>query len=517
MDRRAFIAKIASTSVAATLFGSVQNSQAKEIQNSKINTSQTDITAFSAVKLSTMIKNRDLSCAEVMSAYLDRIDRLNPLVNAIVALQSREKLMEAAHHKDRELASGTYFGWMHGMPHAVKDLALTAGIKTTFGSPLFKDFIPEEDKLIVSRMRKTGAIFIGKTNVPEFGLGCQTYNNIYGTTANAYDQSKTSGGSSGGAAVSLATHMVPVADGSDMAGSLRNPASFNNVVGFRPSFGSIPYLPAGDVFSAPMGTEGALGRTVSDVAMLHSTLAGYDSRYPLSLKQDTGRFTENLKKDFKGAKIGWLGDLKGYLPMEDGIMDMCEDALKNFEALGCTVDHAMPKTAPEDAWAAWLVLRNFQVGGGLVDLYRNEEKRALMKPEVQWEVENYLKRSADDVYVATKRRTLWYQSIDTLFDHFDYLILPGAQAFPFDKNIHWLKTVNGREMKSYHQWMTVYCLMTLTGCPVINMPIGFYKNGLPMGIQIVARNQSDLAALQMGYAFEEASGHIARIRPEITK
>jgi amidase len=473
------------------------------------------IIGLTALELSGLIKTKEVSCVEVMQAHLSHIDAVNPAVNAIVARQDSSLLMKQAADKDADLAQGHYDGWMHGFPHAVKDLASTKGITTTLGSPILKDNIPTFDQLIVERMKKAGIIVIGKTNVPEFGLGCQSYNKVYGTTGNAYDPTKTSGGSSGGAAVALATRMVPVADGSDMAGSLRNPASFNNVVGFRASFGSVPYYPAQDVWSAPMGIEGAMGRTVNDVAMLHATLAGYDSRYPLSISQDTSCFTEPLKRDFKGSKIGWLGDLDGYLPMEDGIMDMCREALKYFEAMGCEVENARPKSNPVDAWEAWLILRNFQVGGMLADFYKDKAKRTLMKPEAQSEVEGLFARSAEDIYRGTKLRTNWYQAVDKLFDDFDFLVLPGAQVFPFDKETNWLKSIKDTHMETYHQWMAVYCFVTLTGCPVINMPVGFNADGLPLGLQIIARNKADLDVLQMGYAFEEASGHIARKTPAI--
>jgi amidase len=301
-----------------------------------------DITGWNALTLSKNIKAKTVSCLEVMRAYLDHIEKTNPEVNAIVALQDHEELLSQAKTKDEELAGGSYNGWMHGFPHAAKDLALTLGIKTTLGSPLLKDYVPDVDQLIIERIKNEGAIIIGKTNVPEFGLGCQTFNSVYGTTSNPYDQAKTSGGSSGGAAVALALNMLPVADGSDFAGSLRNPASFNNVVGFRPSMGRVPYFPTNEVWSAPMGTEGPMARNVNDVAMLLSTMAGYDSRYPLSLKEDPNVFSNDLEADFNGTKIGWLGDLGGYLPIETGILEMCEKALKSFEDLGCHVENARP-------------------------------------------------------------------------------------------------------------------------------------------------------------------------------
>src|SRR5665213_57687 len=280
-----------------------------------------------AIALSDAIKSKQLSCVEVMNAYLDHIGKLNPRVNAIVSLQPREDLMKQARNRDEQLALGDYLGWMHGFPHAIKDLEPTAGIRTTMGSPLFKDFVPNSDSILVERIKHAGSIIIGKTNVPEFGLGSQTYNPVFGTTLNAYDQSKTCGGSSGGAAVSLALRMLPVADGSDHGGSLRNPAAFNNVLGFRTCFGRVPSL-YNEVFMPSLSVHGPMARTVSDLARLLSVIAGYDARVPLSIRQDPTEFASPLGRDFKGTRVAWLGDFGGHLPFEAGVLDLCKDALK---------------------------------------------------------------------------------------------------------------------------------------------------------------------------------------------
>jgi len=243
-------------------------------------TFETEITSMHAVDLFRVIRSKQVSCREVMEAFLARIDRLNPKVNAIVSLQDRDGLLRQADERDRQIAGGEYLGWMHGFPQAPKDLALTAGIPITLGSPILKDNVPFQDAIIVERVKRNGAIIIGKTNTPEFGLGSQTYNAVFGTTLNAYDQTKTAGGSSGGAAVALALRMLPVADGSDMMGSLRNPAAYNNIFGFRPSFGRVPYGPTNEIFYQQLGTEGPMGRTVTDLAMLLSVQAGFDSRAP---------------------------------------------------------------------------------------------------------------------------------------------------------------------------------------------------------------------------------------------
>ncbi|MDH5567661.1 MAG: amidase, partial [Myxococcales bacterium] len=297
--------------------------------------SASELVGMSALELSKAIRSKRVSCREVMVAFLDQIERVNPVVNAIVSLQDREALLQQARQRDAELARGEVRGWMHGLPHAVKDLAATRGIRTTWGSPLL-DTVPQADDLFVERLRKSGAIFIGKTNTPEFGLGSQTYNTVFGTTRNAYDPSKTAGGSSGGAAAALALRMLPVADGSDMMGSLRNPAAFNNVIGFRPSHGRVPYA-GGELFLDPLSVEGPMGRSVADVAMLLAVMAGPDSRFPPSIEQDPSRFVEPLQRSFAGTRLAWLGNLDGTLPMEPGILELCEAAFPAFRDIGCSV------------------------------------------------------------------------------------------------------------------------------------------------------------------------------------
>ena len=285
-----------------------------------------------------------------MTAYLEQIERLNPRVNAHRIAEDRELLLQQARARDAELAKGEYRGWMHGLPHAVKDLALTAGIRTTFGSPLL-DSIPGHDSILVERLRKSGAILLGKTNTAEFGLGSQTYNTVFGTTLNAYDQGKTAGGSSGGAAVALALRMLPVADGSDMMGSLRNPAAFNNVFGFRPSYGRVPAA-GEELFLQQLSCAGAMARDVTDVAMLMSVIAGPDPRAPLSIAEDPQTFRHSLQRSFSGTRLGWLGDLGGHLAFEPGVMELCRQALKQFEAIGCVIEEVRLPSPPAQLWDA---------------------------------------------------------------------------------------------------------------------------------------------------------------------
>jgi amidase len=479
--------------------------------------SHEDIVALDAIALSAAIRSRQVSCREVMQAYLDRIDRLNPRLNAIVSLQPRETLLAQADERDAQLARGQWLGWMHGFPQAVKDLAWTRGIASTSGSPLLKDFVPSEDALVVERARAAGAIIIGKTNVPEFGLGSQTYNTVFGATCNAYDTSKTAGGSSGGAAVALAHRMLPVADGSDMGGSLRNPAAFNNVYGFRPSPGRVPKYPAVDTFIEQFGTEGPMARTVPDLAMLLSVQAGYDARAPLSLADDPSVFAGSLARDFRGVRVGWLGDLDGHLPFDPGVLAVCKGALKPLEAIGCVVEDAQLGFNPERLWSMWMALRSCVVSGAQQANYADPARRALMKPELVWEVENGLRTSALDVYRASVERTAWYRHLLTLFERFDYLVLPVAQVFPFDIGTPWPREVGGRVMDTYHRWMEVVIGPTLAGAPAISVPAGFGTEGagrgLPMGVQLIGPPRGDLAVLQLAYAYEQAADWVRKAPP----
>ncbi len=471
-----------------------------------------EIVSLDAVALSGAIKSRQVSCVEVMRAYLDHIDRMNPRVNAIVSLKPHESLLALAGERDAQLARREYLGFLHGFPHAVKDLEATAGIRTTMGSPLFRDFIPKADSIMVERMRRAGAIIIGKTNVPEFGMGSQTYNPVFGTTLNAYDQSKTAGGSSGGAAVALALRMLPVADGSDFAGSLRNPAAFNNVFGFRTSFGRVPSeLP--DLFSAALSVHGPMARTVPDLAMLLSVIAGYDARAPLSLHEDPAAFAAPLNRDFTGVRVGWLGDYGGYLPFDPGVLELCQGTLEVFAAMGCAVEDARPDYSLERLWQSCTTLRSWGAAARYREYHGDPAKRAMIKPEAQWEIERGLKISGAEISDALAARSAWYRCVRAMFERYDFLIAPAGQVFPFDATVHWPDRVGGRAMDTYHRWMEVMIPITMSGCPALSAPAGFNEAGLPMGIQIVAPNHREIDCLQLAYAYDQATGWVTRRPP----
>jgi amidase len=460
------------------------------------------ITALSACALSEQIHARRVSCREVMTAYLDRIEALNPGYNAIVSLQPRDGLLAQADARDAALARGEDLGWMHGFPMAIKDLAETAGIRTTHGSPLLADNVPAEDGLVVSRMKRAGGIVIGKTNTPEFGLGSSTYNRVFGITRNAIDPARTAGGSSGGAAVSLALRLQPVADGSDMMGSLRNPAAFNGVYGFRPSPGRVPGGAPGSGFVDEMSTEGPMARTLGDLAMLLSVQAGPDPSTPLSIDEPGEVFARPLEADPRGQRVGWLGDLEGYLPVAPGILEACERGLARLESLGCIVEPASLGFSPQRVWEAWLTLRSWLVAGGLGPLYRDPAQRAQLKPEIVWEVERGLRLTGPEVHAANLERTALFHHLLGLFERFDMLVLPAAQVWPFEAGVHWPEQIGGAAMDTYHRWMEVTVYATLGGLPALSVPVGRNADGLSMGMQLMGRPKGDRAVLALGRAYE---------------
>ncbi|KQP12631.1 amidase [Pseudorhodoferax sp. Leaf267] len=473
-----------------------------------------DITeSFDATGLSQAIHAKQISCREVMQATLTRIDALNPKFNAIVSLRDANALLAEADAHDALLARGQSRGWLHGIPQAIKDLSATAGIATTLGSPLLQNFVPKEDGLMVQRIRGAGAIVIGKTNTPEFGLGSHTFNEVFGTTRNAYDPTRSAGGSSGGAAVALALRLVAVADGSDFMGSLRNPAGWNHIFGLRPSQGRVPMWPAQDVWTAQLGTEGPMARTVRDLARMLDTQAGYDPRVPLSL-DDGARFAEGLGGlDARTVRIGWLGDLGGYLPMESGILDVCQQALKTLQSLGCAVEPTALGTPPEPVWDAWLVWRRALVAARIAPFVVQPANRAKIKPEALWEHDQAASLTGAQFAAASARRSAFYQHLLTLFAHHDFLALPVAQVWPFDASLRWPAEIAGRTMDTYHRWMEVVIYATFAGLPAISVPAGFDTRGLPMGLQLIGRPRDDAGLLRLAALYEAAVQPLLQRRP----
>lgn len=467
--------------------------------------------AWSATALSAAIHARQVSCREVMVSCLAQIERLNPRFNAIVSRADPDELLRQADDCDRELGRGSSRGWMHGFPFAVKDLSAVAGMPLVKGSPLLRGHVPTQDDLMVRRLRGAGAIIVGKTNTPEFGLGSQTYNMVFGVTRNAFDPDRCAGGSSGGAAVALALRMVPLADGSDMMGSLRNPAAFNNVFGLRPSMGRVPDGPAPECWLAQLGTAGPMARTVEDLTCLLAVQAGRDDRVPLSIAGTWPGASPALALDLRRTRIGWLGNLGGYLPIEDGILALCEQGLARLADDGCLVEAVAPAFDPALAWQTWLTWRHWLVAASLRVFADDPAQRAQLKPEAQWEVQHGERLSARAVSEASLARSLLYQQLLGMFEQHDYLALPSAQVWPFNAETPWPRSIAGRTMDTYHRWMEVVIYATLAGLPCVSVPVGFSADGLPMGMQLIGRPQADLAVLRL------AQAHAARATPVLDR
>lgn len=457
-----------------------------------------DICLLTAREMARRMRARDLSAREALSAHLTQIERVNPKVNAIVTLIA-DQAMERAGQLDQSLASGNTPGPLHGLPIAHKDLLLTKGVRTTFGSPIFKDFVPTVDSLIVERTRNAGAVMIGKTNVPEFGAGSQTFNEVFGTTLNPYDTSKTCGGSSGGAAVALACRMLPIADGSDLGGSLRNPASFCNVVGFRPSPGRVPVWPAPMAWST-LGVEGPMARTVADLAFFLSAIAGPDPRSPISIDEPGSRFAAPLDRDFRATKIAWCIDFQG-LPFEPEVKEIVKAQRRVFESLGCIVEEAEPDFSGADE--IFKTLRYWQrYLGALANGAISHKDR--LNENIRWELERGEKLTAIEVGQAEMKRTELYHRVRQFMERYEFFVLPVTQVLPFDARQAYPTEIAGTKMDIYIDWMKCCYYISVIGNPAISVPCGFSKTGLPVGLQIVGRHHDDWGILQMAHAFEQA-------------
>jgi amidase len=461
-----------------------------------------------AISIAAAIRRKEVSCREVLDTHLKRIEETNPAVNAVVTLVADRAQAEAVKADDR-LAAGEDVGPLHGLPIAHKDLVATAGIRTTYGSPIFADHVPSQDDLIIQRLRAAGAITVGKTNVPELGLGSHTFNPVFGATRNPYDLTKSAGGSSGGAAAALAVGMIPIADGSDTGGSLRNPASFCNVVGFRPSPGRVPSWPDPAPWSH-LSTKGPMARTVADTALLLSVLAGVDSRSPIALEGTGAEFASPLTTTgLHGLRVAWTPDLGGLVPVEDAVTEALLPEVKIFEQLGATLEQACPDLSGADE--VFRIRRAWQLElayGSLLD-----EHRALMKPDAVWNIEGGRALTGPDIGRAERLHAALHQRLHEFFQYFDVLLAPVSQVVPFDANLIYPKSVAGVEMTDYLEWMGACSLITVTGCPALSVPAAFTPEGLPVGLQIIGPHRRDRRVLEIGYAFELACGAGSRRPP----
>jgi amidase len=450
-----------------------------------------------ARKLAQMIRTRKASATEVMQAFITQVERVNPKVNAIVTFLP-DLALAAAKKLDRKGKSRNG-GPLAGLPIAYKDLVPTQGVRTTFGSVVFEKNVPDKNHLIVDRLMQAGAITLGKTNTPEFGAGSQTFNAVFGATLNPYDVSKTCGGSSGGAGVAVASGMLPFADGSDLAASLRNPGNYCNVVGFRPTPGRVPGWPSVNAWDT-LSVIGPMARTVSDAAFLFSAMAGPDPRAPGSIAEDGKAFSATLKRNFKKVRIAWSRDLGG-LPMDPRVTAALAPQKKVFSALGCVVEDAEPDFS--GATEAFETLR--AVGflgryGAVMKDHRNK-----LKNTVVWNIEEGLKRSAEQIARAEAMRTALFHRLRGFLERYEFLACPVNQLPPYPVKDEWPRDIAGVPMTNYLDWMKSCYYITITSHPAISVPAAFTPEGLPVGIQIVGRYRDDFGVLQLAHAFEEAT------------
>ncbi len=470
----------------------------------------TELCFATASDIARWVRNGEISARDVMAAHLAQIERVNPKVNAIVTMLDGDELLDKASDADDVWANEgpDSLGPLHGLPVGIKDLQPTAGIRTTYGSRIFEDFVPNEDSLTVQRYKAAGAIVIGKTNTPEFGAGSQTFNEVFGITLNPYDLTKTCGGSSGGASVALACGMMPIAQGSDFGGSLRNPAAWSNVVGMRNSIGTVPVHPAPLGYTSESVT-GGMARTVADVALQLVALAGPDPRVPNALMQDSSLFAQPLGRDFVGTKIAWSRNVGG-APIDPVINETLDSQRQIFEDLGCVVEDAEPPL--EDAGKIFHTLR------AAIFAHQHEanirDHRELVKETIIWNAEQGMNLSALEVKKAEEARTALYVRMADFMSRYDYLVLPVTSVPPFSADEEYPQEVAGKPLANYLEWMAPCSSITVTGLPAISVPAGFDPAGLPAGLQIVGRQRADFSVLQLAHAFEQVTQHW-RMRPAI--
>ncbi|PZC50523.1 MAG: amidase [Chloroflexi bacterium] len=461
-----------------------------------------------AAELIGRIRSREVSVLEVLDAHLKQIEDINPIVNAFCTLDE-ERAREYAKKLDHKLAHGTNPGPLYGLPIGIKDLSATKGIRTTKGSPIYANWIPDYDDLIVERFKKAGAIVIGKTNTPEFGAGSQTFNSVFGKTLNPYDLTKTCGGSSGGSAVSLACGMIPIASGSDLGGSLRNPAAWSNVVGMRTSIGRVPIYPTGLPFNS-LSVAGPMARTVQDLSLQLSVVAGPDPRVPMSLPEAGEQFLNPLMTDFRGIKLAWSPDLGGY-PIDPTIIEQLEHQIKIFSDLGCEIENASPNL--KDADEIFQTIRGYQFA--FEHKSHLENHRDQLKKTVIWNTESGLKLLATDIAQAENKRAVLHKRIMEFMDEYDFLLCPVTSVWPFSIDQEYISEINGIPLNNYIEWMAPCYAITVSGLPAISIPAGFSKDGLPLGLQIVGKYREDFQVLQLASAFENAT-EFNSVRPRLS-
>ncbi len=453
-----------------------------------------------AVEQARMVRSREISARELLEAHVSRIEQVDPVVNALPTL-ALEQAVEAAAAADQLAIQGDSLPPLHGLPMTIKDTHATAGIRTTSGSPLFADVVPDADELIVERIRAAGAIVIGKSNVPEFAAGSHTFNPVFGTTRNPYDPTRSAGGSSGGAAVALATGMTALADGSDMGGSLRNPASFCNVVGLRPSPGRVAQWPSLNPWQT-MAVQGPMGRTVDDAALLLSVVAGPDDRDPICLPENGSAFAPPIEGDVRGLRVAWTPDLGGAVRVDREVLDALEPQVRLFTDLGCEVEEASPDLRGADEVFRTLRAWHFDLSlGKLADRHPDQ-----VKESIRWNVEVGRALTGADLARAETLHGRLFQRVREFFTRYDVLVLPVSQVLPFDADLEYPTQIDGQAQETYLDWMASCYLISATGCPALSVPAAFTPDGLPVGLQVVGPHRAERTVLRAGRAFERAAG-----------
>lgn len=466
----------------------------------------TDLCFTAARELARLIRQRQVSAREVMLAFLSRIERLNPTLNAIVARLPTEACLHLADDADRLLAAGGPVGPLHGLPIAFKDAEPAVGFPFTRGSLIFEHDMPKTDSVLVERLRRAGVIPIGKTNISEFTMGSHTYNRVYGTTVNPYDTTKSAGGSSGGAAAAVAAGLLPLADGSDLGGSLRNPASFNNVVAIRPSAGLVPNAPVPFPLIDFL-TKGPIARSVDEAAFMLSAIAGRDARDPRTWPSDPEGFARPVEPAADGVRVAWCPDLGG-LPLDPRVRTVIETQRRTLEGLGCRLDDVAPELLEADD--VFLTVRSWMSAhtlGPLLDRHRD-----LMKPEAIWQIERGRRVTASEAALALARQADLIERFRAFQDRYDVIACATSQVPPFDATWTWPREVDGTEMEHYIAWMRSTYWFSVLQVPAMSVPAGFTADGLPVGIQLVGRWGADLDLLRFARAFEAVSG-VGRVPP----
>ena len=465
-----------------------------------------DVCFLPAHRMLEMVSKREISAVELLDCHLAQIAKFNGKINAIVTLDE-DRARSTARSIDQRISQNSPMRILEALPVAHKDLTVTKGMRTTFGSPIFENFVPDRNALIVDRLQDSGAVTIGKTNTPEFGAGSQTFNTVFGTTRNPYDLDKTCGGSSGGAAAALATGFIPIADGSDHGGSLRNPASFCNVVGLRPSTGRVPTWPNASAWY-PLSVLGPMARTVTDISLMLSAIAGPDRRCPMSIMERSNIFQQGLVRDFNGVRIAWSRTLGG-IPVDNEVLGVIEAAVRSLEDLGCIVDEIDPDLNEADE--VFHVLRAWHMESTLGHLLK--EHPSQLKDTVVWNIEQGKLLKGSDIARAERLRTALFERFSRFMDTYEFIICPVTQVLPFDVNLPYVKEINGNTLSNYLEWMKSCFRISVTGHPALSVPAGFSAGGLPVGLQIIGRFRDDFGVLQFGHAFEQLN-EVWKTRPQ---